>query len=247
MHIKLYIYLILVCILPCLTPCFLHAQNTVAIESILDDKSNHYNTADLDTVKVSDDKSKSYKLGKYVNNRLSLRVGFAYPWRFNVDLNYTFLNIVEIGLYTGVDRFNAESDPDYLYIDGNGNTQAHGVMIHIPFVLLMGANLNIHILPLFVSSKDLRFDFYICNKFYTGFAFLPKDASYKSRFLPFHAETGLGFAYNFPKRWGLYIEGSYQYQDGFKADLISSYKDEQYFDNIGIFHGRIGFTFKLNK
>lgn len=204
----------------------------------------------LSSNNISNDTLKSYKMGDYMNNRLIFKIGLSKPLRFNAELNYTFLDILEVGFYTGVDRFVAKRDPDSIYVDDSGETKlvfdGYVPTFH-PFTLLMGANLNIHLLPLFFSSKKLKFDFYICNKFYTGYAFLPKQFTYKSYFLPFHAETGLGLSYYFNKKWGVYLEGSYQYQSPYKADFISSYKTAKYLLNDrGVFHGRIGFMFKLN-
>lgn len=193
--------------------------------------------------------SKPYQMGSYLNDRLSLKIGYKYRWGLNVELNYAFLNILEVGLYTGIDRYHATPDPDSVYRDEQG--QLHVIRSrHVggsPFAILMGANLNIHILPLFIPKKKLRFDLYISNKFYTAYAFLPANQPYKTRFLPFHAETGLGFSCYFTPKFGMYIEGSYQYQNGYKADNISSFKEEEYIGKRGVFHGRIGFVFRLSK
>ncbi|MEG1573008.1 MAG: hypothetical protein RR328_05590 [Bacteroidales bacterium] len=193
------------------------------------------------------DKSKPYQMGHYLNDRLSLKIGYKYRWGLNIELNYAFLNILEVGLYTGIDRYYADPDPDSIYRDEQGVLHAiqNTYPTESPFALLMGANLNIHILPLFIPKNRFRFDLYISNKFYTAYVFLPKDYPCE-RFLPFHAETGLGFSCYFTPRFGMYIEGSYQYQNGYKADLISSYKEPNT-GGIGRFHGRIGFIFRLSK
>jgi hypothetical protein len=72
---------------------------------------------------------------------------------YRIEVNYGILNNFEIGAYIGYSLFEVKYiHPNYDFSFRDASTPFYGI------------NTNFHILPIFISKEDFRFDFYIFRK-----------------------------------------------------------------------------------
>lgn len=129
--------------------------------------------------------------------------------------NYGIFKVMEVGGYIGY---------------GFGNWKD----------LLYGGNLNIHILPIFIESSNLRLDIYASGKI--GIGNMEKEMYNKPSIKQNELTWGyyLGASYYLFKHFGFYIETGYEQFTSFE---FTSYSDKQLVKTG--FNMRLGLTYKF--
>ena len=131
---------------------------------------------------------------------------------FKIETNYGVNKFVEIGIYTGFQRYEYEflnGDTTYLisedYLDTIYGLSSSLAKSSAP---LFGININLHILPFLVDTNICRWDLYLTAK-YGGYYFSHKEHYNNNDFIKkYRQEYGLGagFAYHFRNVMGIFAE-----------------------------------------
>lgn len=171
-----------------------------------------------------------------IKNRINFKTGFS---RYNsiskvnnefekvpnisFDVNYGILKFLETGINLGFSKF------DVYYI----NQFSTSYRKEKSLATYYGANVNFHILPLFVEAEDFRFDFYATAKIGERHLSGEEGNVPKNEFI---WASGLGMSFYPWKKTGFFVEstyGKYNFHDAFV---------ESFTDNI---NWRYGLTFKF--
>ncbi len=108
---------------------------------------------------------------------------------FDLEADYRLFKAIDVGIYSGFGWFK-------LGFDKYSRKYYH--QIHL------GANANLHILPLFVKSDELKIDFYLVGKLgviYTDNSYYLPENNYNLAWA-----TYFGTAYYFGRHFGIFVE-----------------------------------------
>ena len=109
--------------------------------------------------------------------------------------SYRIKRSLDVGLFTGYGKVS--------WLNNGGNVYEN--------VINLGINANFHILPFFIKADNLKPDIYMSGKL--GGAFTESSRDYynndKNKFRMIYG-VHLGFAYNFGKHFGIFIEPGVQ-------------------------------------
>ena len=137
----------------------------------------------------------------FASDKLNFKLGYSYKamddWMFNngnygqltLDGNYKWKNYTGAGAYFGCTR-------SYIY------PQYKRVNSYV-----YGLSSNLHIFPLILKSDNLKVDIYLTGKV-GGYHIA------KAKQNGFTANLGMGLAYYFSKKFGLFAEYSYGINEG---------------------------------
>jgi len=173
---------------------------------------------------------------------------------FKAEANYGINKFIEVGVYTGFqcyEWYNDENEvieiiDDVMYIDGGEIAKG--------FAPLFGAQINFHVLPFLVHSKECRWDVYLTAKY--GGCYLPRKESFAHNFQysKYRQEYGLGIGagYYFKNIIGIFAEASVGQYSFFKNDPIVYEVNDVYTGVITTtgesnFRFRIGVAAKINR
>jgi hypothetical protein len=146
------------------------------------------------------------KLGYYNYPKRDAKGGSSITPTIRMEANYGFTKYIEAGAYIGLAR------PESLVFEyTDSTTSALGKFTFMPSY---GANVNFHLLPLFIEKNDFRFDLYVAAKLGGHYCSVPEGN------FPAHGHMteygiGLGFSFYLFKHLGIFAEYSYGQYDYF--------------------------------
>jgi hypothetical protein len=160
----------------------------------------------------------------YINNRFNLKVGYTRYYNgifgsdtkdkyertgnYKVEANYGLLNYFELGAYLSYSKYMhwklVETDSIHTaYYESEGNN-----------TFFYGANVNFHVLPIFIKKEDFRFDLYVSAKY--GWVYFSKSYPRNGPSYTFDYSVGAGLAFYPGKHFGVFMEycyGRYPYDE----------------------------------
>jgi len=173
---------------------------------------------------------------------------------FKVEGNYGINKFVEMGIYTGFQCYEWYNDKNEVTEIIDDHIHIYGGEISKGFAPLFGAQINFHVLPFLVYSKECRWDLYLTAKY--GGCYLPHKEIFANEFQysKYRQEYGLGVGagYYIKNIIGIYAEASVGQYSFFKHKPIVYEVDEVYTGVITTmkesnFRFRIGVAAKINK
>jgi len=120
----------------------------------------------------------------------------SYNWlypEYKLSVQYGVHNILEVGGYTGSQKYHYFNDQDSVY----GTSRK----------FLYGISAKAHLLPLVVKGKDFRFDLYVNTR--TGFDYYSSKIISDAKRQYFRFQGGAGLAFYPFRRLGAYAEFGY--------------------------------------
>jgi hypothetical protein len=151
---------------------------------------------------------------------------------FKVETNYGINKFIELGVFIGFQHYEWMKLGEIVYQDST--LTAWDAELQPGFAPLFGVNVNFHILPFLVKSKECRWDLYLTTKY--GGCYLPHKESPDNPDGKYRQEYGLGMGagYYFKNIVGIFAESSVGQFSYFPRNVDSN------------FRFRIGIAAKIN-
>ncbi|MFC0877813.1 hypothetical protein ACE01N_14540 [Saccharicrinis sp. FJH2] len=121
---------------------------------------------------------------------------------WGINPNFRMTELWEVGCYANYTRINVLTEYTFDEETGTG----YGIGTLSP-VLFFGLNGNFHVLPLFMNTRNFRYDLYLTGKI-GGFHVAEQNVSYSKAINPEYS-IGAGFSVNLSKHFGIFAEYDY--------------------------------------